>query len=137
MIPKTPVKRKLLPNSLVRVVPHEVNCRQYTVTLTRADQLVACGQAEWIPGLNSIREKALKPRGQLREWRKTACIEPINYIDAAGKVCQIEASMPTMQFVEVEDRRAFGNVPHRPNLKSNRKRVRMSPQVHPLPPSIT
>lgn len=134
MVPKTPVKRRL---SHVTVIPHNVTLPKYRLPLARAEQLVACGQAEWIPGLNSIREKALKPRGQLREWSKTACIEPINYIDATGKVCQIEASMPTMQFVEVEDRRAFGNVPHRPNLKSNRKRVRMSPQVHPLPPSIT
>ena|ERR1700723_1538455 len=115
---RPPVRRA----SRITVIPQNLDSPRYQVTIERAEQLLASGRAERIPGLNSIKEKGLKPRGELREWRKTPCYDP-----------ETGVSMPTMQLVEPEDRRAFGRVPSRPNNASNRKRLRMSPQKHPFP----
>jgi hypothetical protein len=53
----------------VTVFPSNVNLPKYTVTQTKADRMVAMGQAKWIAGTRSLRETNTRVRGIRLEWR--------------------------------------------------------------------
>ena len=119
----TPSRHKSYKTQLVTVIPAQINKPKYQVNMERADVLVARGMASWIPGTRTLRERNLRARGEQREWRKTPCYDPSTGV-----------SIPTMQFVIPDDLRVSRSV-STINHKSNRKRVRMSPQSHPPAPS--
>ena len=104
-------------NDYIQVVPAKLDSPQYKVTRKVAEQMVARGSAKWIPGLRRIKELNSQPRGERREWRKTASYDP----DSG-------ATTFTMQLVPPRvSRRTPANVT--PNNKTNRKRMKSSPRA--------
>jgi hypothetical protein len=92
------------------VSPRNINDPTYYVTLEHAEQLVARGKAEWVPGLKRLRELAvLAVRGELREWRPTMCYDPVARV-----------SIKTMQLVPPA--RAHHYVTRQPKTRTNSKR---------------
>ena len=118
-----PSRRNSYKTQQVTVFPASIDNHKYQVSMERAEVLVARGMATWIPGTRTLRERTLKPRGEMREWRKTPCR------DERGTVIA-----HTMQFVVPDDLRVTRSL-STTNHRSNRKRVRMSPQSHPPAPS--
>jgi len=96
-------------SKLILVSPRNVSLPTYYVTLNHAEQLVARGRAEWIPGLKRLREVApLAVRGEAREWRPTMCYDP-----------ETRVSIKTMQLVPA---RGSCHITRQPKTRTNSKR---------------
>jgi len=56
--------------STVTVIPANIECSPYSITLVQAERMIAQGVAVWVPGLRRIREvKSTRVRGERKEWR--------------------------------------------------------------------
>jgi len=89
--PLSRILAKMSPNKTpVRVLPANINHPPYSVTLIRAEQLVASGLAVWTPGLRQIRETRVVARGERREWQKTISYDP----ETGAKVAVMQLVVP-------------------------------------------
>ena len=83
--------------SRVLVIPARLGDSRYYVSFEKACSLCARGLALWHLGRSQIREKVRlgTPRGELREWRKTPSVDPLDGLT------KTHASVSTMQLVSV------------------------------------